>query len=401
MFQKHCPGCFENKQGLAQCPHCGYDESLPRSPLLLPHGTMLANTYRIGRVLGRPGGFGVTYLAWDMHLQQRVAVKEYLPRDKVSRDSATLQVAVHLPEYEANFNFGLDQFLAEARMIAKFDHPNIVRVRNFFRANGTAYLVMDYYEGRSLGDYLTQLDGPVNADAAASLLLPVLDGLQFVHDRGVLHRDVKPHNIDMTGTGRMILLDFGAARQAAGERVESISVVLSEGYAPLEQYQKNSPQGPWTDIYGVGATLYRMLKGTPPPVALDRLGADPLDGDLGLPDTLAVVLRKSLGLRPADRYVTALEFKQALIVALNLTEISATATRSFVAPQEKEKDTKAVAWGSPTDSIATVRRAGTTMISANSLSAAPAAPAWGPAWLIAGAIVLGALIISLPLWLRG
>ena len=398
MFQKHCPGCFENKQGLAQCPHCGYDESLPRSPLLLPHGTVLASTYRIGRVLGRPGGFGVTYLAWDMHLQQRVAVKEYLPRDKVARDVATLQVSVHVPEYETQFNFGLDQFLAEARMIAKFDHPNIVRVRNFFRAHGTAYLVMDYYEGRSLGDYLAQLEGTVNAEAAASLLLPVLDGLQFVHDRGVLHRDVKPHNIYMTGAGRMILLDFGAARQAAGDHVESISVVLSEGYAPLEQYQKNSPQGPWTDIYGVGATLYRMLKGTPPPVALDRLGDDPLDADFGLPEPLTTVLRKSLGLRPSDRYATALEFKQALTDALNLSETTATATRSFVAPQEKE--TKAVAWGAPTDSVATVRRAGSAMISA--YSPAPVTPPpWGPAWLIAGAIVVAALIISIPLWLHG
>ena len=398
MFQKHCPGCFENKQGLAQCPHCGYDESLPRSPLLLPHGTMLANTYRIGRVLGRPGGFGVTYLAWDMHLQQRVAVKEYLPRDKVSRDAATLQVAVHVPEYEAQFNFGLDQFLAEARMIAKFDHPNIVRVRNFFRAHGTAYLVMDYYEGRSLGDYLAQLESTVNAEAAASLLMPVLDGLQFVHDRGVLHRDVKPHNIYMTSAGRMILLDFGAARQAAGDHVESISVVLSEGYAPLEQYQKNSPQGPWTDIYGVGATLYRMLKGAPPPVALDRLGDDPLSADLGLPEPLALVVRRALGLRPSDRYATAREFKEALATALNIDEVSATATRSGVTPQDKE--TKAVAWGAPVDTAVTVRRAGTAMISASALAPA-AAPPWGPAWLIAGAILLGALMISLPLWLRG
>lgn len=398
MYQKHCPGCFENKQGLAQCPHCGYDESLPRSPLLLPHGTVLSDTYRIGRVLGRPGGFGVTYLAWDMHLQQRVAVKEYLPRDLVAREPATLAVTVHVPEQAANFNFGLDQFLAETRMIAKFDHPNIVRVRNFFRAHGTAYMVMDYYEGRSLGDYLGQLEGTVNAEAAASLLLPVLDGLQFVHDRGVLHRDVKPHNIYMTGAGRMILLDFGAARQAAGERVESMSVVLSEGYAPLEQYQKNSPQGPWTDIYGVGATLYRMLKGVPPPVALDRLGADPLEGDLDLPERLAAVLRKSLGLRPPERYATALEFRQALTEVLGLSDAVATATRSYAVPQDKE--TKAVAWGTPTDTVPTVRRAGAAAVMALP-SPAPAAPAWGPAWLIAGAIVLGALIISLPLWLRG
>ncbi len=347
MFQKHCPGCFENKQGLAACPHCGYDESEPRSPLLLPHGTMLANTYRIGRVLGRPGGFGVTYLAWDSHLQQRVAVKEYLPREKVSRDLASLQVNVYTPEQLTHFNFGLDQFLSEARMIAKFDHPNIVRVRNFFRAFGTAYLVMDYYEGRSLGDYLAQLEHPVETEAAGQMMLAVLDGLQFVHDRGVLHRDVKPHNIYMTSTGRVILLDFGAARQAAGIHVDSISVVLSEGYAPLEQYQKNSPQGPWTDIYGVAATLYRMLKGAPPVVALDRLGADPLEEDFELPEKLTIVLRKALALRPHERYTTAAEFKLALQDALGLSDQPVVTARPLSGAAEPE--TKTVAWGNPTD----------------------------------------------------
>lgn len=393
MFQKHCPGCFENKQGLAACPYCSYDESEPRSPLLLPHGTMLASTYRIGRVLGRPGGFGVTYLAWDSHLQQRVAVKEYLPREKVARDLATLQVNVHTPEQLPHFNFGLDQFLSEARMIAKFDQPNIVRVRNFFRAFGTAYLVMDYYEGRSLGDYLAQLEQPVETEAAVSMMLSVLDGLQFVHDRGVLHRDVKPHNIYMTNGGRVILLDFGAARQAAGVHVDSISVVLSEGYAPLEQYQKNSPQGPWTDIYGVAATLYRMLKGAPPPVALDRLGADPLEDDFELPDRLALVLRKALALRPHERYTTAAEFKNALKDALGLSEQDPITALPLAGDVEPE--TKTVAWGNPADSTLAMRR--TTM----PMGLPAPAIAWGPAWLIAAAIVLGAFIISLPLWLRG
>jgi serine/threonine protein kinase len=396
MFQKHCPGCFENKQGLAACPHCGYDESAPRSQLLMPHGTILAGTYRIGRVLGRPGGFGVTYLAWDTQLQQRVAVKEYLPRDKVGRDASTLQISVHMPEQEAHFNFGLDQFLSEARMIAKFDHPNIVRVRNFFRAFGTAYLVMDYYEGRSLGDYLSQLDKPIEAAAAGQMMLSVLDGLQFVHDHGVLHRDVKPHNIYMTSTGRVILLDFGAARQAAGDNVDSISVVLSEGYAPLEQYQKNSPQGPWTDIYGVGATLYRMLKGVAPPMALDRLGADPLDADFGLPARLTAVLRKALALRPPERYATALEFKQALMAALELSDQTIAPSRAF--PASPEAETKAVAWGMPVDTVHALKREADAP---PPIAPAPAPIAWGPAWLIAGAIVLGALIISLPLWLRG
>lgn len=394
MFQKHCPGCFENKQGLATCPYCSYDESAARSPILLPHGTVLANTYRIGRVLGRPGGFGVTYLAWDTHLQQRVAVKEYLPREKVSRDVESLHVNVHAPEQVAHFNFGLDQFLSEARMIAKFDHPNIVRVRNFFRAFGTAYLVMDYYEGRSLGDYLAQLDHGVETSAAVSMMLSVLDGLQFVHDRGVLHRDVKPRNIYMTNAGRVILLDFGAARQAAGDNVASISVVLSEGYAPLEQYQKNSPQGPWTDIYGTAATLYRMLKGESPPVALDRLGEDPLERDLNLPPKLTGVLRKALALRPHERYTAASEFKKALMDALDIAEQTGVPTRTL--PGYSEPETKTVAWGQPSDATLAAKLAPQHVEASKGIVIS-----WGAAWLIAGAIVVGAFIISLPLWLRG
>lgn len=277
-------------------------------------------------------------------------------------------------------------------MIAKFDHPNIVRVRNFFRAFGTAYLVMDYYEGRSLGDYLAQLDQPVETAAAVAMMLSVLDGLQFVHDRGVLHRDVKPHNIYMTNTGRVILLDFGAARQAAGVNVDSISVVLSEGYAPLEQYQKNSPQGPWTDIYGVAATLYRMLKGAPPPVALDRLGADPLEEDFELPEKLSEVLRKALALRPHERYTTAAEFRSALKEALGLDDHVTVTARPLTGTAEPE--TRTVAWGNPADNALAIKRGATPSNTSVTIG-------WGPAWLIAGAIVLGALLISLPLWLRG
>lgn len=395
MYQKHCPGCFDNKQSFALCPHCGYDESAERSPLFLPHGTLLADTYRIGRVLGRPGGFGVTYLAWDVHLQNRVAVKEYLPRDIAGRSTGNLDITAHMPDRRANFEFGLEQFLTEARMIAKFDHPHIVRVRNFFRSYGTAYLVMDYYDGRSLGDYLSYVQQAIEPKAAAHLLAHILDGLQYVHDHGVLHRDVKPHNIYLASNGRSILLDFGAARQAAGERVESISVVLSEGYAPLEQYQKNSVQGPWTDIYGAGATLYRMLKGRPPPVALDRLGEDALDKDLDFSPSLNTVMRKALAVKPEDRFASASEFKNELFRALDVVDTGSVETRRFMPVPEA----KSAVWTPPS---ATVTKIGAHAADAMPVPA-PASPGRvrSEAWLIAAAILLAAVIISLPLWLRG
>lgn len=315
-FQKHCPGCFANKNALAVCPACGYDESLPRSEQYLPHGLMLGGQYRVGRVLGQPGGFGVTYLAWDSHLQQRVAIKEYLPRALAARTTGALDVAVRAEAHRAEFDEGLAHFLHEARVIASIDHPNVVRVRNFFRDHGTAYLVMDYYEGTSLGAYLAALPGgTVDADTASRLLGPVLLGLQYVHERGIIHRDIKPHNIYLASGGRAILLDFGSAL-AVREALPSSgpAIVLSEGYAALEQYQKGAAQGAWSDVYGVAATLYRMVSGANPPAALDRVGQDPLS-QLQLPGAarFQAVLLRGLALRVEDRYSTAAAFRAALL----------------------------------------------------------------------------------------
>ena len=313
-YQKHCPGCFQLKGGLSACPHCGYDEGTQRSPIFLPHGTILGGHYRVGRVLGRPGGFGITYLGWDVNLQQRVAIKEYLPREIATRHSNSLNVDVHTSEDKRGFEFGKEQFLREARIVAKLDHANIVRVRNFFNANSTAYLVMDYYEGMSLGDYLSNVRNKLEPELAVPLVKPILEGLQYVHERGLVHRDLKPHNIYLAAIGRPIVLDFGAARQAAGDRVQSLSVVLTEGYAPLEQYQRRAVQGPWTDVYGVGATLYRMITGAAPPIALDRIGRDPVDdgGWTAVPAALVPTLRMALAVRPSDRYQSAIEFRAAL-----------------------------------------------------------------------------------------
>ena len=237
-----CPGCFADKGQTNPCPHCGYDEQANRGPLPLPHRTLLHDQYLVGRVLGKPGGFGITYLGWDLHLQMRLAIKEYLPRELAGRATDRATVAAHSSDDGEQFRYGLEQFLREARTLAHLDHPNIVGVRHFFEANGTAYLVMNYYQGLSLAEYLDQQGGHMPEEQATQLMLPILDGLRAVHAKDFLHRDIKPQNIYLarldSGGVRPILLDFGAARQAMGEHSRSLSVVLTPGYAPFEQYHR-------------------------------------------------------------------------------------------------------------------------------------------------------------------
>jgi len=276
-----CPGCFKAESRRGACPKCGYDSALKRSSLLLSHCTQLGGgKYVVGRLLGKLGGFGVTYLAYDQRLQTLVAIKEYLPRDIATRDASSLKVRPFGKEDVESFKYGLSRFLDEARTLAKIDHPNVVRVRDFLEENGTAYLVMDYCEGLTLSEFIKrQPTGRVDERTAVAILLPILDGLREVHRQGFLHRDIKPQNIYLTAGNRPILLDFGAARLAYGDKTRSMSVVLSEGYAPVEQYQRNGKQGTWTDVYGAAATLYAMLTGKAPPNATDRVSFNvPLPG---------------------------------------------------------------------------------------------------------------------------
>ncbi|MDD9883162.1 MAG: protein kinase [Gammaproteobacteria bacterium] len=233
----------------------------------LPKGFMLQE-YQVDRVLGA-GGFGLTYLGWDTALEKPVAVKEYLPNDLAVRET-NHSVAAKSRDDEDNFRWGLTRFLDEARTLARFKHPNIVSVYRYFEAHGTAYIVMEFVEGETFGAYLKRAGKPKESFLRA-VLAALLDGLAEVHRAGFMHRDIKPGNILLNAKGVPVLVDFGSARQEIGGRSRSITSVVTPGYAPIEQYSSRGNQGPWTDIYALGAVAYRAITGAPPPDATERV----------------------------------------------------------------------------------------------------------------------------------
>jgi serine/threonine protein kinase len=235
----------------------------------LPLGSMLLE-YRLESVLGA-GGFGMTYLAYDSVLDKRVAIKEYLPVELAVRALDGAIVPINTGS-DYNYKWGLDRFLQEARLLAKFSHPNIVAVSRFFEANGTAYMVMNYESGLSLSQLLKRIPQPDEA-MLTRILMPLLDGLHAVHEAGFLHRDIKPSNLFIRDTGHPVLLDFGSARMNLDPNKDLTSIV-SPGFAPLEQYHANGKQGPWTDIYSFGGVLYWLVTGKKPVEAVGRIRED-------------------------------------------------------------------------------------------------------------------------------
>jgi len=224
--------------------------------------------YLIKKILGQ-GGFGITYLAEDTNLNQLVAIKEFLPVGLAIRegDSSIQPVS---GEHGEQFKWGLDRFMSEAQTLAKFKHPNIVRVLTVFPENNTAYMIMEYEHGRGLHEILKEKK-TLNEEEINQILLPILDGLEAVHASNFIHRDIKPPNIYVREDGGPVLLDFGSARQSLSAHTQTLTTMVSPGYAPFEQYvSKSNKQGPWTDIYGLGATLYRSVTGIPPSESMDR-----------------------------------------------------------------------------------------------------------------------------------
>lgn len=313
-----CYNCFKEIPDHSECcPFCDFDREKNRNdyPQALPFGSILNGRYITGRVLGQ-GGFGITYVAKDHKTKSLVAIKEFFPDAMAVRTSA-ISVSPYSGERGENFAYGRQLFLQEAKTLAEFiGNPNIVRVYRYFEENGTAYFVMEYVEGKSFQQLIAEKGGRLCWDEAIDVIAPVLNALAAVHSKGIIHRDVTPDNIRVTADGTVKLLDFGAARYSLGDVSRSLDIVLKHGFAPKEQYSRWGKQGPYTDIYCVGASLYYALTGHKPPEAIDRMERD----DLIPPSALGVritreqenALIKALSVSPADRFQSARDFLESL-----------------------------------------------------------------------------------------
>ncbi len=313
-----CMGCMIDKGNLDVCPECGWKEgTLPESSAQLPPRTALQNQYLLGKVLGQ-GGFGITYLAWDMNIERKVAVKEYFPHSLAGRADDRTTVSIFSDKAKEPFAYGLSKFMEEGKTLAKFqEHPGIVSVITFLKANDTGYMVMEYVDGMTFKEYLEQQGGKIPFETARKIMMPVMDALREIHSANLLHRDISPDNIYITGKGQIKLLDFGAARYAMGEQSKSLSVILKDGYAPEEQYRTKGSQGPWTDVYALGATFYKAITGETPPQALDRMAADdlipPSAYGINISKCAEDVLMNSLSVRAENRLQNVREFQELLV----------------------------------------------------------------------------------------
>ena len=272
-----CPSCFQEydtEYGI--CPYCGFSvEGSQTENYCLLMGTEIADRYIIGGMLGL-GGFGITYRAWDKKLETVVAIKEYFPSGMVNRMPGRTEVMLIASKRRGEVQCGKERFLDEARNLARFNtHPNIVNVFDYFEANNTAYIVMEYLDGSTLGKTVRDQGRPLPPEQCCDIARDICEALRALHASNILHRDISPDNIFLCKNGSVKLIDFGAARFAENQDAR-LTIVVKPGFAPPEQYERVNRQGPWTDLYALGATLYYMLTGQRPVESTNRKIQDDL-----------------------------------------------------------------------------------------------------------------------------
>ena len=342
-MEKLCLGCMQMKKDAPVCNHCGFDERKNNLSHQLPIGTILQNQYLVGRVLGQ-GGFGITYIGWDQHLSIPVAIKEYFPSGVVQRHAELgTRVSCNNGEAPEVFAKHRERFLKEARTLAQLsDIPEIVHIKSFFGCNDTAYIVMEYIEGTTLKAHLRQLGHPMTEHEVLTIMEPVVNALQKVHDHGLIHRDISPDNIMLPKSGGVKLIDFGTVRYMDDSgKSKSTETVLKPGFAPMEQYITRGNIGTWTDVYALCATFHYLLTGKIPEEAMVRL-----DGDGTLPllrkrqDVslwLTEILEKGMQVRISHRLQTVAELYQLLYQGEKLDPKAKPVPVPEVVPQPSEK----------------------------------------------------------------
>lgn len=319
---KLCMGCMKIKERPSEpCPFCGFDMRTYQIAhnSLAPY-EILNGKYLVGRVIGK-GGFGMTYIGWDFYQSKRVCIKEYFPRGIAARVSDTSMISIDLHHTtnteiaQTAYLSGLQNYLQEAANLSVFyDLPGIVSVRDFFYGNNTAYIVMEYIEGVHLKQYAKQFGGKYTPEQLLPLMRNVIASLGVIHRANIIHRDISPDNIMISQDQNVKVIDFGAATMynGAGEN----SVVLKHGYAPIEQYDKNGNQGPWTDIYSLCATMYYLLSGVKLQKSVERQEHDHVRclQAVGVPigEELDAAIMKGLGIEIPDRYESMEQLYAAL-----------------------------------------------------------------------------------------
>ena len=321
MEERVCANCFRPLGPGNFCAYCGYDNSINIAEDAAPlrrFSRLRGNRYIIGRVLGI-GGFGITYVAQDTFaMDRRIAIKEYYPSGIARRDIWTQQIS--FGNYGNEYNIGLRRFEREANMLAMLRGgraASVVQVYEFFYENGTGYMVMEYIEGHSLKELARARGGRIPYDEAYYILKELLKALETVHSEGVLHRDISPENIIIQPDGRLRLIDFGAARTAQSTGLTGNMIMLKPGFAPPEQYDAAGNQGPWTDIYALACTFYRLVSGVRVPDARERIQGQrvPLLHLLmpeTVPEEVSNAIEKAMTLDPGGRYRSMSEFMEAI-----------------------------------------------------------------------------------------
>lgn len=292
------------------------NRSMSNTRCLKP-GVILKERYKIEEVIGA-GGFGITYRAWDPLLQSYVAIKEYYPSGIATRSADSSKVCVPVGQEQREYHRGRIRFLKEAQDVARFQsEPNIVSIYDYLEENDTAYMVMEYLHGCTLKQYIREHGGRLDTDHILHICLSVLDALAVVHKAGMIHRDISPENIFICEDLTVKLIDFGAAKQVYLDGEQTMSVVLKPGYAPLEQYAKKDKQGPWTDIYALGATLYFAATGEKPEESFGRVLEDTIkpvcEVNPEIPRAMSQVIMRAMSVKIEDRYQTVEAMREALL----------------------------------------------------------------------------------------